>query len=141
MDIRRISDDYSVSPQITPGDIPAIKAAGFRSLMCNRPDGEDWTQPDYDDIAEAAQAEGLKIRWVPIVGGMVTPEAADDFRAALEEMPKPILAYCRSGTRCAVLWSVAKYGELSGREIVEATGAAGFDMTGVVRQLDRSGDA
>lgn len=137
MDIRRITDDYAVSPQISPDDIPEIKAAGFRSIMCNRPDGEDYGQPEFDAVAEAARAEGIEVRCVPIVSGMVTPQAAQDFAAALEDMPKPMLAYCRSGTRCTMLWSIASYGRLSGDEIVSAARDAGYDMSGLVRQLDR----
>lgn len=137
MDIRRITEDYAVSPQISPDDIPEIKAAGFRSIMCNRPDGEDYGQPEFDAVAEAARAEGIEVRCVPIVSGMVTPQAAQDFAAALEGMPKPMLAYCRSGTRCTMLWSIASYGRLSGDEIVSATRDAGYDMSGLVRQLDR----
>lgn len=137
MDIRRITEDYAVSPQISPDDIPEIKAAGFRSIMCNRPDGEDYGQPEFDAVAEAARAEGIDVRCVPIVSGMVTPQAAQDFAAALEGMPKPMLAYCRSGTRCTMLWSIASYGRLSGDEIVSAARDAGYDMSGLVRQLDR----
>ncbi|GGO60860.1 TIGR01244 family protein [Roseovarius pacificus] len=137
MDIRRITEDYAVSPQISPDDIPEIKAAGFRSIMCNRPDGEDYGQPEFDAVAEAARAEGIEVRCVPIVSGMVTPQAAQDFAAALEDMPKPMLAYCRSGTRCTMLWSIASYGRLSGDEIVSAARDAGYDMSGLVRQLDR----
>lgn len=137
MDIRRITEDYAVSPQISPDDIPEIKAAGFRSIMCNRPDGEDYGQPEFDAVAEAARAEGIDVRCVPIVSGMVTPQAAQDFAAALEGMPKPMLAYCRSGTRCTMLWSIASYGKLSGDEIVSAARDAGYDMSGLVRQLDR----
>ena len=137
MDIRRITEDYAVSPQISPDDIPEIKAAGFRSIMCNRPDGEDYGQPEFDAVAEAARAEGIDVRCVPIVSGMVTPQAAQDFATALEDMPKPMLAYCRSGTRCTMLWSIASYGRLSGDEIVSAARDAGYDMSGLVRQLDR----
>ncbi|MGQ3487721.1 protein tyrosine phosphatase family protein [Roseovarius pacificus] len=137
MDIRRITEDYAVSPQISPDDIPEIKAAGFRSILCNRPDGEDYGQPEFDAVAEAARAEGIDVRCVPIVSGMVTPQAAQDFAAALEGMPKPMLAYCRSGTRCTMLWSIASYGKLSGDEIVSAARDAGYDMSGLVRQLDR----
>lgn len=137
MDIRQITPDYAVSPQITAQDIPAIKAAGFRAIMCNRPDDEEFGQPEFDSIAQAARDAGLEVRCVPIVSGMVTPQAAQDFTAALDEMPKPMLAYCRSGTRCTMLWSIASHGKLSDEEIINATRNAGYDMAGLVRQLDR----
>mgnify|MGYP000456208693 CR=1 FL=1 len=137
MDIRQITQDYAVSPQITSADIPKIKAAGFQSIMCNRPDDEEFGQPDFESIAQAARDAGLEVRCVPIVSGMVTPQAAQDFATALAQMPKPMLAYCRSGTRCTMLWSIANHGKLSGEDIINATRNAGYDMAGLVRQLDR----
>jgi len=137
MDIRQITPDYAVSPQIQAQDIPDIKAAGFRSIMCNRPDGEEFGQPEFDAIAQAAREAGLEVRSVPIVSGMVTPQAAQDFATALDDMPKPMLAYCRSGTRCTMLWSIANHGKMRGEDIINATHNAGYDMAGLVRQLDR----
>lgn len=138
MDLRQITDDFTVSPQIDCADLPAIAAAGFRSILCNRPDNEDPGQCAYDDISAAATAAGLEVRAVPIVSGRVTPADTAAFRAALDELPKPILAYCRSGTRCTMLWSMTNYGTLSGAEILRATSAAGYDMSGLVAQLEQS---
>lgn len=135
MDLRKITDDFTVSPQITPDDIPAIAEAGIRSILCNRPDGEEPGQDSFDNVADAARARGLEARCVPIVSGQVTQEAAQAFRAALTEMPKPILAYCRSGTRCTMLWSLSHFGEMEDDEILRRTGAAGYDMAGLLQQL------
>ena len=107
MDIKRINDDVSVAPQIAPGDVAAIKAAGFRAIVCNRPDGESSDQPDCAAIEAAAREAGLAFRNVPVVSGMVTEENARDFRAALDDLPAPVLAYCRSGTRSAILCDLA----------------------------------
>lgn len=135
MDARQLSEEFSVSPQVDTSEVDEIVKAGFKSILCNRPDGEEYGQPDYDDVAKAAEDAGLEVRSVPIVSGMVTPQAAQDFAQALEEMPKPILAYCRTGTRCTMLWSLVKYDDLGGDEILKATQAAGYDMAGLVRQL------
>ena len=135
MDARKLSDDFSVSPQIDVGEVEEIVQAGFKSVLCNRPDGEEHGQPEYDAVARAAAEAGLEVRCVPIVSGMVTPQAAQDFAQALKEMPKPILAYCRTGTRCTMLWSLVKFDDLGGDEILKATQAAGYDMGGLVRQL------
>jgi uncharacterized protein (TIGR01244 family) len=137
MDIRPLTDSFAVSPQIDVADMKDIAGAGFRSILCNRPDGEEFGQTDFDTIAEAARAEGLDIRSVPIVSGMVTQEALDDFASALQEMPKPILAYCRSGTRCTMLWSIAQFGTMDSEEIISRAGKAGYDMSGLVAQLSR----
>ena len=135
MDVRTLSTTYSVSPQITPDDVKALAGAGFRSVMCNRPDGEELGQPNFVEIEAAAKAEGLEVRWVPIVSGAVTQEALEQFRTALEEMPSPMLAYCRSGTRCTMLWTIAQYGTLPDDELLKATQEAGYDMSGLIQQL------
>ena len=138
MDLRKITDDFSVSPQIECEDVAAIAAAGFRSILCNRPDGEEFGQSAYDAVAEAAQAAGLAVRSVPIVSGMLSEADLAAFRAALDELPKPILAYCRSGTRCTMLWSMTSFGDLGADEIVKATSAAGYDMSGLMRQMQQT---
>ncbi|WP_338549917.1 TIGR01244 family sulfur transferase [Roseovarius phycicola] len=135
MDIRQLTDDFAVSPQIDVAHMKEIAGAGFRSLLCNRPDGEEMGQTDYSAIEDAAAQEGLEIRWIPIVSGMVTQEAMSEFTAALDEMPKPILAYCRSGTRCTMLWSIAQYGRLDDQEIVSRAAKAGYDMGPLIQQL------
>ncbi|WP_135506663.1 TIGR01244 family sulfur transferase [Roseovarius aestuariivivens] len=135
MDIRPLTDDFAVAPQIDPSELPQIKAAGYASILCNRPDGEEPGQPNFATIEAAAKAEGLEVAWVPIVSGMVTPEALTDFASALEDMPKPILAYCRSGTRCTMLWTIARHGTLPDTELQARTAQAGYDMSGLLRQL------
>jgi sulfide:quinone oxidoreductase len=137
MDLRPITQDFTVSPQIEVADVAAIVGAGYRSILCNRPDGEDYGQPAYDAVAAAAEAAGLSVRWVPIMSGQMTQAALDEFRAALDEMPKPILAYCRTGTRCTMLWSMTRFDDLGGDEILRATATAGYDMSGLVAQLAR----
>ena len=135
MDLRHLTDDYSVSPQIEVEHVHEIAGAGFRSVMCNRPDGEEPGQCDFDPIAKAAAAEGLEVRWVPIVSGMMTPQALEDFRIALEEMPKPMLAYCRTGTRCTMLWAIVQHGQMDDAEIERRAAEAGYDVSGLLRQM------
>jgi uncharacterized protein (TIGR01244 family) len=103
MEIRQITENYSVAGQIQPEDVQAIAAAGFRTLICNRPDNEDPGQPSSDAVEEAARAAGLEFRHIPVVSGRITPDNVEDQAAALNEMPAPVLAYCRSGTRCTNL--------------------------------------
>lgn len=105
MDVRQITENYSVSPQITPDEIAAVKAAGFRTVICNRPDGEQPGQPSHDAIQAAVEAAGLAFRYIPVVSGQMTLENVEDQRAALDEAEGPVLAYCRSGTRCTNLYA------------------------------------
>ncbi len=139
MDARAITPLISVAPQITVEDIAAAKAAGFRSILCNRPDGEGADQPSFAEIDAAARAAGLETRYVPIVTGMVSDGDAQAFRAALDELPGPVLAYCRSGTRSATMWSLAMAKDKPLPDILSATKAAGYDMAGVVRRIVNGG--
>jgi sulfide:quinone oxidoreductase len=139
MDIRKITGEISVSPQIVPADIAAIREAGFRAIVCNRPDGEGADQPNFREIEAAAKAAGLEARYQPITSGMVRDEDAAEFGQALTALPGPVLAYCRTGTRSATLWSLAEAKRRPVAEILAATKAAGYDMAGVARRVVNSG--
>jgi sulfide:quinone oxidoreductase len=135
MDLRKITDDISVSPQIEPKDIPAIAAAGFRSILCNRPDNEEPGQCSYDDVAQAARAAGLEVQFLPIDTRAVTAQDVSEFRAALAQMPKPMLAYCRTGTRCTMMWTITRFDDMPAQDILDQTSKAGYDMSGLLQQL------
>jgi uncharacterized protein (TIGR01244 family) len=105
MDVRQITDSYSVSPQVTLDEIAAIKAAGFKTVICNRPDDEQPGQPSHEAIKAAVEAAGLAFRYIPVISGQMTMENVEDQAAALDEVEGPVLAYCRSGTRCTNLYA------------------------------------
>lgn len=107
MEFRKIDDNYSVSAQIQPVDIAAIKAAGFKSIIGNRPDTEDGAVP-HGAIEQAAKAAGLNYRFIPVVSGAITGENVEDQAKALDEMEGPIFAYCRSGARCTNLYGLVQ---------------------------------
>jgi uncharacterized protein (TIGR01244 family) len=108
MTARAITEDYTVSGQITVEDVAGIARAGYRSIMCNRPDGEEAGQTPWAEIEAAARREGLAVAFVPVVSGAITEADVEAFRAALADLPKPVFAYCRSGGRCQTLWSLAR---------------------------------
>ncbi|MBM1218944.1 TIGR01244 family phosphatase [Ponticoccus sp. SC2-23] len=135
MDIKRITDDLSVSPQISAADMAALKAQGFGAIICNRPDGETPDQPDFAELAAAAKEAGLEARHIPVSGGIFSDEAVAAYAAALSELPGPILAYCRSGTRSATLWSLAQSGAMPLDDILSATSKAGYDMSGLADRI------
>ncbi|WP_281857015.1 bifunctional protein tyrosine phosphatase family protein/NAD(P)/FAD-dependent oxidoreductase [Litoreibacter halocynthiae] len=139
MDIKALTAGVSVSPQITPEEIQSIKDYGFRSIICNRPDGEGADQPSFEEVSAAAAKLGLEARYIPIISGKVSDDDAQAFDKALSELPGPTLAYCRSGTRSATLWSLAKADALSVADILAATKSAGYDMGGVVRRIVNGG--
>lgn len=102
MDIRPITEDYAVTGQISPEDLPAIKEAGFRSIVCHRPDYEQPGQPTFESIKNAAAELGIEMRHIPIGQTGVTQDAVHNMVDALDEMEKPMLGYCRSGARSTV---------------------------------------
>ncbi len=130
MDIRKITDDFSVAPQIGVADVAAVAAAGFRAVICNRPDGEAADQPRSDDVAAAVRASGMEWRMLPV--SQIGRADADAFGQMLAELPKPVLAFCRSGTRSTTLWSLSEINKRPAQDILARTRAAGYDMTALV---------
>ncbi|KVE61932.1 aminotransferase class V-fold PLP-dependent enzyme [Burkholderia vietnamiensis] len=96
---------FTASRQITPGELTAIRHAGFRAVICNRPDGESADQPAFDEIAAAARELGLDARYLPVERDGIDDAQVDAFGALVDALPKPVLAYCRSGSRSALLWN------------------------------------
>lgn len=139
MDIRKISDQFFVAPQISETDLAAIKERGIQSIICNRPDGEGADQPTFQELAAIAGKLGLDMRYIPVSGGLVHDADASNFASELGALPKPVLAYCRTGTRSATLWSLAQAKDKPLADILSATKAAGYDMKGVVRRIANGG--
>lgn len=140
MNPKSITPTLSVSGQIQPQDATAIAAAGFKAIICNRPDGEEADQPSFPEVEAAAQAAGMQAAYLPVVSGKVNEADAQAFGLLIDRLPKPILAYCRTGTRSATLWSLSEAGRgRSLSEIILATKAAGYDMTGVISILPMAG--
>ncbi|MCA8882707.1 MAG: TIGR01244 family phosphatase [Rhodobacteraceae bacterium] len=139
MDPKSISPELSVSSQLMPDDLKTLADQGFRSIICNRPDGEAADQPSFEEIEVAARALGLEARYLPIEQGKVQDHDAVEFGAMLSALPKPALAYCRTGTRCATLWSLSVANKLPVSEILQTAKAAGYDMGGVVRRIANGG--
>ena len=139
MDVRSIDNELSVSPQIGVADVAALAAAGFRSVICNRPGGEGADQPTFAEIKAAAEQAGLEARYIPVVSGRVEDAAAESFGRAMHELPKPVLAYCRTGTRSATLWALSQAPKRETVDILTRAQAAGYDMAGVVRRIANGG--
>ncbi|QEU06785.1 bifunctional protein tyrosine phosphatase family protein/NAD(P)/FAD-dependent oxidoreductase [Paracoccus yeei] len=139
MDRRQIEPGFAVSGQLFPQDLPGLAAQGFRSVICNRPDGEAADQPGFQAIAQAAAAAGLQALYLPVQPGMVRDADAAAFAQALSDLPGPVLAYCRTGIRSASLWTLAQAGQRPIAQIVERTRAAGLDMSGIARRIAHGG--
>ena len=103
MNLHPLSTTMSVSAQLIPDDIADIAAAGFRAVICNRPDGEGADQPNYAEIERLCTEHDIEAAYLPVVSGKVTDADALAFASLLDLLPKPILAYCRTGTRSTTL--------------------------------------
>lgn len=137
MDVKRINDDISVSPQISPDDLPAIKAAGFVAVINNRPDGESPDQPSSAVMQAAAEKAGLAYHYIPLGRDGVSPEMVAQTEAVLEGSNGPVFAYCRSGTRSTTLWALSQAGKLPADEIVSEAAGAGYDMSHLLGHLSQ----
>ena len=137
MNIKKVNECFAVTEQLNVGDVTDLAAQGVKSLICNRPDGEVPGQPTYAEIAAAAQQHDLGIRHIPVVSGQVGPADVLAFGAALAELPSPLVAYCRSGTRSIHLWALAQGNNgVSSAEILSAGTATGYDLSECVRGIE-----
>ncbi|MEI8264366.1 MAG: TIGR01244 family sulfur transferase [Betaproteobacteria bacterium] len=107
--VQAIAADVCVAPQLTPEAMAEAARLGFKSVVNNRPDFESGPdQPSSAAMAAAAQAAGLVYRFLPVAGGYQSPEEAAQMAGLLEELPRPLLMFCRSGARSARLYALAQ---------------------------------
>lgn len=138
LETKRINNAVSVSPQIVPDDIAAIKAAGFTTIVNNRPDGEAPDQPSGEAIRAAAEAAGLAYHYIPLGREGVTPDMVEKTRSALEGSKGPVFCYCRSGTRSTTLWALSQAGQRPATEIIAAAANAGYDISHLAGHLGQN---
>lgn len=139
MNAKKLSDAISVASQISPADLKDIAAQGFKAVVCNRPDGEGSDQPSFAEIEGAARGAGLVARYVPVATGKVSDEDVQAFGTAMADLPKPVLAYCRTGTRSTTLWALNEGARRPAAEIAEIAKAAGYDVSGVLSRIANQG--
>lgn len=139
MDLRALSDDVSVAPMIEPSDMAALAEAGIVAVICNRPDAEVAPDRQADAMQSAAEAAGLSFTYNPVSMPALTLDAVDEQADAIAAASGPVVAYCASGTRSAVLWALAQAGRMPTPEILSRLEAAGYPMPGMGAQLDAMG--
>jgi uncharacterized protein (TIGR01244 family) len=138
LELKRINEHVSVSPQISPEDVAAIKAAGFVAIINNRPDGESPDQPPSAVIEAAAHAAGLGYHFIPLGREGVSPQMVEDTKSVLEGSAGPVFCYCRSGTRSTTLWALSQAGKQPAAEIISAAANAGYDMSHLAGHLSQN---
>jgi len=133
MDIRPVTDRYAVSPQIAVEDIPAIVAAGFTHVICNRPDAEVPPSHQAEAIGAAVKAAGLEFIELPATRETMTLDMAAE-QAGVGPDGK-VLAYCASGTRSTMIWALGQAGTQDAQTIVDQAAQAGYDLSGMTPVL------
>lgn len=139
MELYELTDDLVVGAQIGPDAIPFLADRGIRAIVCNRFDGEEPGQPTFRSIEQAAAANGIKFVNLPV---LMPPNPISDLEAftfgeVLDQLPKPVLAYCRPGSRCAILWALSAARRRPFKDVVLAAMGAGYDLTSYTARFQR----
>ena len=137
MNLKPLSPDFSVTPQIEAADIAELAARGFQSIIGNRPEGEAPDQPAWSSLAVEAERQGMSARQIPVVPGQISPDDVRRFAEALRDLPTPIAAFCRTGTRSAMLWAFANPNGLSVDERIATAAAQGYDLAPLRERMER----
>lgn len=139
-DFRRLSDSMFASPQITAGEVAEAAALGIALIVNNRPDGESPDQPDGAEIEAAARAHGMDYVAIPVTAAGFSGPQVEAMNAALSGSRGPVLAYCRSGTRSTLLWSLAEAAKGTDLDtIADRAAQAGYDVSPVRPAMEMLG--
>jgi sulfide:quinone oxidoreductase len=136
-EFRRVTPDFSVAGQLEPGDIARAAAEGYRTIVVNRPDGEEWGQRPAAEMKAEAEAAGIAFLAIP-TGWPPSPAVVAETAAMLDEAKGPVLAYCRTGRRSITAWAMAEAlaGTRRPDEIIALAQKAGYDLSGARGALE-----
>ncbi len=141
MEIRQITPFISVADQINEQDIATLVSSGFRTVINNRPDGEAADQAAANVLEAEARRQGLAYHFLPVVPGSITDENVGMMRELLASVQGPVLAFCRTGTRCTMLWALSESSHLTSEAIIAAAADAGYDLRELSERLNRGSRA
>lgn len=128
MDIRPLTDAYAVAPQIAPDEVAAIRAAGYTTLINNRPDAEIPPALQSAAMRAAAEAAGLVFVDNPVIGGAISDANAAAQGAAIAAAAGPVLAYCASGNRSSIVWALSQAGRVATDDLVATAARWGYNL-------------
>lgn len=141
MILRKINDSIIVSPQIELEDAHEFVRLGFKSIISDLPNGEEDGRPTAGMVCISAEGAGLEFRHVPVVASNISDRDVALFAEAMKDAPKPVLAFCRYGTRAATLWALSQAPSLGGDAARAATKAAGYDLSQLRLRLSQAPNA
>jgi uncharacterized protein (TIGR01244 family) len=136
-----ITPSFAVAPALDPTDFARIAELGFRTVINNRPDGEERNQPLSHDLRTHAESGGLAYRHIPThKSDVFTDPVVEAMADALQNAPEPILAHCKSGLRSAIAWAAASARGVPVDQILKSLASAGFDLGFIRDDLDSQAD-
>lgn len=138
MSIEKIADYLYVSRQLNERTAKMVAQYEIKTVICNRPDGEEANQPDFETVKAWLNAAGIeKVVYMPTTVDGITDAQLKEFQDTVAQSPAPILAYCRTGTRSAMLWALnqAKRG-VEVNSLIRAADLAGIDLTKMRDKLE-----
>lgn len=128
MKLAILTPNLSALPQPAAKDIGKLADRGYRSIIGNRPDNEAPDQPKWNDLKAAALARGMEAVHIPVIASQIDEADILAFREALVRLPKPIAAFCRTGTRSTILWALANEACLTADERIQIAAKQGYDL-------------
>lgn len=142
MAILKLSENLYISPQLSEADAAQAAKLGIKSVICNRPDDEEAGQPEAAQVRQWLEQAGIAaFRHQPVTAPAITDADIDTFHKLLAELPSPVLAYCRTGTRCSLLWGYRQIQNGSSvAEVKTASARAGVDLTNFEARLQAAAD-
>jgi len=103
----KLTPEFAVSSQISPADLKRLHDAGYKAVICTRPDAEAEDQPSFESISDAARKLGLEAHHLPVPNGAIVDGQVAAFAEIFADLPKPVVGYCRTGNRAGMLWTMS----------------------------------
>ena len=125
--MKELPGDVFVAGQLLPAQIQALAEQGVMTFINNRPDMEAPMQPSSQDLEKLAQDLGVDYHHIPMAGGL-TPGLIEASETAYTNLPRPIVAFCASGTRSTALWAFAHVKTLGVEAVMKAMSEAGYNL-------------
>jgi len=141
MELKKLSDNFSVSAQISAVSVQEAAENGFTMIINARPDGEEDGQLESNELAQASADSGLAYVHIPVIPGQIDDEHVMAFAEALDASAGPVLGFCRTGTRAVHLWALSSAARQSVAEIIESASEAGYDIADLIPRLEALSDS
>ena len=126
----KINEQVSVGGQPSEEQLQELVQDGFRSVVNFRTEGEEDQPLSPAEEGSVVERLGLIYVHIPVISGAIEPDAVDQFRAKLPELPKPIFAHCKGGTRAGamVMMHVACEQQINGKQALDEADHLGIKL-------------